>query len=109
MRNDPAAASLMAAEHMADNARLLESRLLGDNQTRLHAALSGIKHELDEAVLGSSDLLGNEPFFARSVMPIVTRHFRGHPPEPDADTRHRIQQLLVREYLGQAQGRLPFD
>ena len=89
--------------------RLLESRLLGDNQTRLHAALSGIKHELDEAVLGSSDLLGNEPFFARSVMPIVTRHFRGPPPEPDADTRHRIQQLLVREYLGQAQGRLPFD
>lgn len=27
LRNDPAAASLMAAEHMADNARLLESRL----------------------------------------------------------------------------------
>lgn len=88
--------------------RLLESRRLGDNQTRLHAALSGIKHEVDTAVLGSRQLLDNLPFFERSVMPIVVRHFRDHPPEPDADTRQRIQQLLVREYLAEAQGELPY-
>ena len=88
--------------------RLLESHLLGDNKIRLHAALSGIKHELDTAVLGSNDLLCNEPFFARSVTPIVMRHFRDHPPEPDAQTRNRIQQLLVREYIHESQGHLPF-
>ena len=93
---------------MRTHKRLLETRMLGDNQTRLHAALSAIKHELDEAVLGSRALLGNEPFFARSVMPIVMRHFREHPPEPDAETRSRIQQLLVKEYLAESQGRLPF-
>ena len=83
--------------------RLLESHLLGDNKIRLHAALSGIKHELDTAVLGSNDLLCNEPFFARSVTPIVMRHFRDHPPEPDAQTRNRIQQLLD-VYKRQADG-----
>jgi type I restriction enzyme R subunit len=87
--------------------RLLESRRLGDSQTRLHAALSGIKHALDDAVLGNRALLGNPAFFERSVMPIVLRNFRDSPPEPDADTRRLIQQLLVNEYLGESQGRLP--
>lgn len=59
-------------------------------------------------MLGSRQLLDNLPFFERSVMPIVVRHFRDHPPEPDADTRQRIQQLLVREYLAEAQGELPY-
>jgi type I restriction enzyme R subunit len=89
--------------------RLLESRRLGDSQTRLHAALSGIKHALDDAVLGNRALLGNPAFFERSVMPIVLRNFRDSPPEPDADTRRLIQQLLVNEYLGESQGRLPLE
>lgn len=93
---------------MRTHKRLLETQMVGDNRTQLHAALSAIKQELDEAVLGSRALLGNEPFFARSVMPIVMRHFRDHPPEPDAETRSRIQQLLVKEYLAESQGRLPF-
>lgn len=89
--------------------RLLESRRLGDSQTRLHTALSGIKHALDDAVLGNRALLGNPAFFERSVMPIVLRNFRDSPPEPDADTRRLIQQLLVNEYLGESQGRLPLE
>lgn len=88
--------------------RLLESRRLGSNQTRLHAALSGIKRDVDGAVLGNRVLLGNPAFFERSVMPIVMRHFQDSPPEPDADTRRLIQQLLVGEYLDESQGRLPF-
>ena len=97
------------AKLMRVHKRLLESRRLGDSQTRLHAALSAIKHDMDDAVLGNGDLLGNPAFFERSVMPIVMRRFRDSPPEPDADTRRMIQQLLVREYLGESQGRLPFD
>ena len=96
------------AKLMRVHKRLFESHRLGDSQSRLHAALSGIKHDVDDAVLGNRELLGNPAFFERSVMPIVMRRFRGSPPEPDADTRRMIQQLLVNEYLGESQGRLLF-
>ena len=96
------------AKLMRVHKRLFESHRLGDSQTRLHAALSGIKHDVDDAVLGNRELLGNPAFFERSVMPIVMRRFRDSPPEPDADTRRMIQQLLVNEYLGESQGRLLF-
>lgn len=89
--------------------RLLESHRLGDSQTRLHAALSGIKRDVDGAVLGNHALLGNPAFFERSVMPIVMRHFQDKPPEPDADTRRLIQRLVVGEYLNESQGRLPLE
>jgi type I restriction enzyme R subunit len=88
--------------------RLLESQRLGSSQTRLHDALNGIKQDVDIAVLGNHALLGNPAFFERSVMPIVMRNFRDSPPEPDADTRRLIQQLLVTEYLNESQGGLPF-
>ncbi|WP_344759184.1 type I restriction endonuclease subunit R [Luteimonas lutimaris] len=97
------------AKLMRVHKRLLESRRLGDSQTRLHAALSGIKHALDDTVLGNRELLGNPAYFERSVMPIVMRNFQGSPPEPDADTRRLIQRLLVNEYLAESQGRLPFE
>ena len=89
--------------------RLLESHRLGDSQTRLHVALSRIKRDVDGAVLGNHALLGNPAFFERSVMPIVLRNFRDNPPEPDADTRRLIQQLLVNEYLNESQGGLSFN
>nr|WP_180164579.1 type I restriction endonuclease [Stenotrophomonas sp. SbOxS2]NYT97661.1 type I restriction endonuclease subunit R [Stenotrophomonas sp. SbOxS2] len=88
--------------------RLLESGRLGRSQAPLHTALSGVKHEVDDMVLRNRELLGNPDFFERSVMRIVMHRFSGSRPEPDADTRQMIQQLLVNEYLGQAQGRLPF-
>lgn len=96
------------AKLMRVHKRLFQSRRLGNSQTRLHAALSGIKHDMDEAVLGNRELLGNPAFFERSVLPLVTRHFRDSPAEPDADTRRLIQQLLVGEYLNESQGHLPF-
>ena len=92
------------AKLMRVHKRLMESQRLGSNQSRLHAALNGIKHDVDEAVLGNRELLGNLAFFERSVMPIVTSRFRDSPPEPDAETRQLIQRLLVGEYLGEALG-----
>lgn len=96
------------AKLMRVHKRVLQSHRLGDSQTRLHAALIGIKHDVDEAVLGNRELLSNPAFFERSVMPLVTRHFRAGTPEPDANTRRLIQQLLVGEYLNESQGHLPF-
>jgi len=97
------------AKLMRVHKRLLESRRMGDSQTRLHTALNGIKHDVDGAVLGNRELLGNQAFFERSIMPIVMRNFRNSPLEPNADTRRLIQQLLVGEYLNESQGHLPFQ
>jgi type I restriction enzyme, R subunit len=89
--------------------RLLESRMLVDNQTQLHAALSGIKSEADDAVLENIELLGNPAFFERQMMPIIVRNLRSlRSTEPDADTRRVVQQLLVNEYLNESQGQMPF-
>lgn len=63
------------AKLMRVHKRLLESHRLGDSQTRPHTALSGIKRDVDGAVLGNRALLGNPAFFERSVMPIVMRNF----------------------------------
>jgi type I restriction enzyme R subunit len=66
-----------------------------------------VKQDTDRAVLGSRELLGNAPFFEKTVMPIVIRNFREEqPPGPDVDTCRLIQRLVVNEYLNEAQGRL---
>lgn len=97
------------AKLMRVHKRLLESHRLGDNQTRLHAALSGVKRAADVAVLGNRQLLGNPDYFERQLMPIVVQSFRdAQPPGPDAETCRLINRLLASEYLNESQGRLPF-
>ena len=87
--------------------RLLESRRLGDSQTRLHTALNAVKQAADRSVLGNGQLLDNPDYFERELMPIIVRSFRdAQPPGPDAETRRLIQRLLVGEYLNESQGRL---
>lgn len=87
--------------------RLLESRRVGDSQSRLHAALNAVKQAADHAVLGNRELLGTPDYFEKRLMPIVVRAFTAQPPAPDVDTCRLIHQLLVREYLNESQGRLP--
>jgi type I restriction enzyme R subunit len=77
------------AKLMRVHKRLLETHRLDSNQTRLHAALSGIKRDVDGAVLGNHALLGNPAFFERSVMPIVMRR---HPAADPAAAGQRISQ-----------------
>ncbi|HET8899545.1 MAG TPA: type I restriction endonuclease [Rhodanobacteraceae bacterium] len=97
------------AKLMRVHKRLLESRRLGDNQIRLHAALCAVKQATDRAVLGNGQLLGNRDYFEKQLMPLVVGAFReAQPPGPDADTCRMINRLLVAEYLDESQGRLPF-
>lgn len=95
------------AKLMRVHKRLLEKKI-GSSQAQLHDALAGIKHEADDAVLGNSGLLHNPDYFEKQLMPIVVRRFSDPPPTPDVDTLKLINQLLVREYLNESQGRLPF-
>ena len=95
------------AKLMRVHKRLLESRRLGDSQTRLHTALNAVKQAADRSVLGNGQLLDNPDYFERELMPIIVRSFRdAQPPGPDAETRRLIQRLLVGEYLNESQGRL---
>ena len=97
------------AKLMRVHKRLLDSHRLGNNQTRLHAALNAAKQAADRAVLGNRELLGTPDYFEKQLMPIVLRSFRdAQPPGPDADTCRLINRLLAREYLDESQGRLPF-
>lgn len=97
------------AKLMRVHKRLLESHRLGNNQTRLHAALNAVKQATDHAVLGNRQLLGTPEYFEKQLMPIIVRSFRdAEPPGPDADTCHLINQLLVSEYLNESQGHLAF-
>lgn len=97
------------AKLMRVHKRLLDSHRLGNNQTRLHAALSAAKQAADRAVLGNRELLGTPGYFEKQLMPIIVRSFReAQPPGPDADTCRLIHRLLASEYLNESQGRLPF-
>jgi type I restriction enzyme R subunit len=96
------------AKFMRLHKRLRESGRLVDDNVRLHGALSAVKQETDRAVLGNSDLLNNPAFFEKQTMPIVIDRFRDPPPALDAETFKLINGLLVKEYLEQAQGHLPF-
>jgi type I restriction enzyme R subunit len=94
------------AKYLRIHKRLIESRQAGNNPVQLHAALSAIKHDVDDAVLGNSQLLGNSAYFEKETLPIIISRFRQSPPVPDAATFKRINTLLVKEYLDQAQGQL---
>jgi type I restriction enzyme R subunit len=93
-------------KYMRIHKRLMESKRTGDNPAKLHTALSAIKQDVDKAVLGSSQILGNPAFFEKQTMPIIIDRFMQAPPAPDADTFKLINTLLVKEYLDQSQGRL---
>jgi type I restriction enzyme R subunit len=94
------------AKYMRLHKRLMESKRAGNNPTNLHTALSAIKQDVDEAVLGNSQILNNTAFFEKQTMPIIFDRFAQTPLASDADTFKLINTLLVKEYLDQSQGRL---
>ena len=96
------------AKLMRVHKRLLESRRISANQTRLHVALSQVKQAADRAVLGNRQLLANPEYFEKQLMPLVVHSFQeAEPPGPDAATCRLINRLLANEYLNESQGRLP--
>ncbi|MGB9990189.1 type I restriction endonuclease subunit R [Massilia sp. SM-13] len=94
------------SKYLRIHKRLLESRRVESNPVKLHEALSAIKQVVDKAVLGSRQLLGNPAFFEKQTMPIIIGKFQESLPISDVDTFDIINQLLVKEYLGQAQSKL---
>ncbi len=82
--------------------RLLERGLLFETERRIFEALTGVKQQADEQVLQNTQLLANESYFERMMMPMVIGEFqtrRNIKLNPDAS--RMINRLVVTEYMNE--------
>ena len=82
--------------------RLLERGLLFETERRIFEALTGVKQKADEQVLQNTQLLANESYFERMMMPMVIGEFqtrRNIKLNPDAS--RTINRLVVTEYMNE--------
>ena len=87
------------AKYTRIHKRLMERGTLSETERRLFEALSGVKKQADDQVLQNTQLLANEAFFERMMMPLVIDEFqtrRRIKLNPDAS--RTINQLVVAEY-----------
>jgi len=73
---------------------------ISENERKIFEALTGVKQDADEQVLNNSQILDNESYFERQMMPLVIRRFKGEKNIPlNADASRFINHLVVAEYL----------
>ena len=63
------------AKYTRIHKRLLESGGLIDSERKIFEALTGIKQDADQQVLQNTQILDNESYFERTMMPIVINRF----------------------------------
>mgnify|MGYP005844139507 CR=1 FL=1 len=79
--------------------RLMERGTLSETERRLFEALSGVKQQADDQVLQNTQLLANEAFFERMMMPLVIGEFQTQRKiKLNPDASRTINQLVVTEY-----------
>lgn len=80
--------------------RLIEQGNLTESERRIFEALIGVKEEADETVLLNTNMLDNESYFGRTMMPLVINQFRNkHNIKLDPAASHYINNLVVAEYI----------
>lgn len=73
---------------------------ISDSERKIATALINVKQDADEQVLNSNQILENEGYFERQMMPLVLKRFyREQQIKLDADTSKYINHLVVAEYL----------
>lgn len=90
------------AKYTRIHKRLLERGTLTDSERRIFAALAGVKAQADDQVLQNTQLLDNESYFGRMMMPLVIGQFQTQQRinlNPDAS--RYINQLVVSEYMNE--------
>lgn len=87
--------------------RMLEHGSLTEPERCIFEALSGVKTLADEQVLQNTQLLDNESYFGRMMMPLVIDQFKTQQKiNLNPDTSRYINQLVVAEYMNEfASGR----
>ncbi len=82
--------------------RLLERGALTEPERRIFAALTGVKAQADEQVLQNTQLLHNESYFERMMMPLVIGQFKTrHKINLNPDASRYINGLVVNEYMNE--------
>lgn len=73
---------------------------INESERKIFEALAGVKQDADEQVLNNSQVLDNESYFERQMMPLVIRRFKGEQKiQLNADASRYINRLVVTEYL----------
>lgn len=87
------------AKYTRIHKRLLERGTLSVMERRIFDALSGVKRQADDHVLQNTQLLANESYFERMMMPLVIGEFQTHQKiKLNPDASRAINQLVVAEY-----------
>lgn len=95
------------AKYTRIHKRLLDCGVLTEPERRISEALSSVKEQADEQVLQNTQLLENESYFERMMMPLVIGQFSTqHKINLNPDVSRYINRLVVTEYMNEfASGR----
>ena len=93
------------AKYARIHKRLLEKGTLSESERRIFKALTGIKIQADDQVLQNTQLIENESYFERMMMPLVIGEFKAkHKINLNPDASRYINQLVVQEYVKEFNG-----
>jgi type I restriction enzyme, R subunit len=90
------------AKYTRIHKRLWERGTLTKTERRLFEALNGVKQQADEQVLQNTQLLNNENYFEKMIMPLVIDEFQNRQKiELKPEAAHTINHLVVAEYMNE--------
>ena len=90
------------AKYTRIHKRLLERGTLTEPERRIFEALTDVKIQADEQVLQNTQLLDNDSYFERMMMPLVIGEFQTrHKINLNPDVSRYINQLVVTEYMNE--------
>ena len=82
--------------------RLLECGTLSETERRIFEALSGVKRQADDQVLQNTQILANESYFERMMMPLVIGEFQNRQKiKLNPDASRTINRLVAAEYINE--------
>lgn len=88
------------AKYTRIHKRLLERGDISENERKIFEALTGVKQDADEQVLNNSQILDNEGYFERQMMPkVINRFMKQQNIKLNPDASRFINHLVVAEYL----------
>jgi type I restriction enzyme R subunit len=88
------------AKYTRIHKRLVERGGIAETERKIFEALAGIKQDADEQVLQNTQILDNESYFERAMMPLVINRFmKQQQIKLNPDASRYINHLVVAEYL----------
>ena len=90
------------AKYTRIHKRLVETNSTSQNERKIFEALTGIKLQADDQVLQNTQLLDNESYFGRMMMPIVIDEFQSRQKiSLNPEAARTINHLVVAEYMNE--------